>query len=224
MVQFEVEVALLGLFGSLDLVDDHRKGVFRVVRHGVEQIKGQPFRREVEILPVGRREAGAVAALPVQLLLRRDDRGGTGVDLLGAVEADVVVVVGNPFEQVEIDDGPFPLLGLEGGGFLARVERLAVVAFEVILLVAERMHGGYQSVNIRIISVVVVAGGERQGEERRQKEQTDFFHDFRILLLPFASENARKAGILHGAEIFSVRMQYFVVRTIYIGEFSDADG
>ena len=69
-----------------------------------------------------------------------------------------------------------------------------------------------------------MSGGERQGEERRQKEQTDFFHDFRILLLPFASENARKAGILHGAEIFSVRMQYFVVRTIYIGEFSDADG
>ena len=140
MAQFEVEVALLALLGCGDLIDDNGEFMLVVLRNGVEQVERQPLFREVEVLPVGRGEPGAVAAQLVQLLLRRYDPCRPRVDVVDTEQADVVVVVGNALQQIEVDDRPRTLPGFVKRGLLARIERLAVVAFEIVVLLADRMY------------------------------------------------------------------------------------
>ena len=182
-VAAHLDVAAFGCVGRA--VHGQGERVLRVVGHGIECIEGQPLAGEVEGLRV---EACPVAAQRLELLLGRDHLRRAGEDFLRAVEADVVVVsLDGALEQVEVDHRATVVLGLEARGPLARVERLAVVALEIVVCrlvsFADRMDRGDQTVDVGVVSVVVVAAREcREAECGKQRaEHVDFFHGCPVL-------------------------------------------
>ena len=176
VAQFDVEVAFVALLRRLDPVDDQREVVLRVIHDGVAQVEREPLVAQVA---VGGRDARGTVAQLFEAGRRIDLLRCAGVDLLHGVEGDVVVVALNPLQEVEPDDGPLPVRGPVGrhAALVARVERLAVVALEVVVAAAgvDRADGSDQRGVARVVPVVVVACAEERRQRRNQK-QTEFFH------------------------------------------------
>ena len=145
--------------------------MFRVVRHGIERVEGEPLFGEVERVVL---EAGLLTAQFVQLLLRVHDHRSAGEDVFDVVEGDVIVVAFNAREQVEPDDGPLRFVGIgfvaRDAALVARVERLAVVALKIVVSAVERVDGGDERRIFRVIAVVVVTGSKRCAGQGRDKE------------------------------------------------------
>ena len=171
VAQLQLQVIRFGRFGLFGasvtlfafvfhLVDDHRERVFRIVRYGVERIEGQPLFREVERIALEVRFGAAQLFEPSRV---GHDLRSAGVDVFHEIEVDVVIVIGNAVLQCEPDDDPLRFVGIglvaRDAGLVAGVERLPVVALEIVVSAVERADGGDERTE-RFAAVVVVAGGK----------------------------------------------------------------
>ena len=155
-----IRIGRFGLFGTFvpvfHLVDDHRERVFRIVRYGIERIEGQPLFREVERIAL---EARFGAAQLFEPRCVGHDLRSAGVDVLDGVKVDVVIVIGNAVLQCEQDDDPLCFVGIglvaRDAGLVAGVERLPVVALEIVVSAVERADGGDECTEW--FAVVVIA-------------------------------------------------------------------
>ena len=131
-----------------------------VQQYGVERIEGQPLFREVERIALEARFGAAQLFEPSRV---GHDLRSAGVDVFHEIEVDVVIVIGNAVLQCEPDDDPLRFVGIglvaRDAGLVAGVERLPVVALEIVVSAVERADGGDERTE-RFAAVVVVAGGK----------------------------------------------------------------